>query len=212
MERTSLAAQAKQCFSLVCELPKVEAKWLQCLALSQHPMPLMDCENKQHRERLIAEDRRRLKVAAHIRDSLRGDIRTLARDFTNCSIPCAALLDLTERWSPLAISPPQSIDDAKIFLMDLGARLAATTYAPETKKTKGKNIDIRIRELIQRNPDAKDWTAERIARELNCSKGTVGASPAWNTIMKARIMAAAERIDDDKPRDRRKTGERRKRR
>lgn len=71
----------------------------------------------------------------------------------------------------------------------------ADTPPPKTQKAgrpRG-TVDSRMRETLQARPEAVSWSAEQWATHLKCSKGTIGATEAWETIMKAREMAKLDR-------------------
>ena len=60
------------------------------------------------------------------------------------------------------------------------------------KKSKA-TVNARVIDLLQRNPEARDWSARKIAESLECGESSVAECEAYKTLDTAREMARLNR-------------------
>jgi hypothetical protein len=65
-----------------------------------------------------------------------------------------------------------------------------------TSGAKRKNINARMLETIQMNPDAMGWSSEKWRVHLKCAKSSVVATPTWKDLLIRRDRERAERSRD----------------
>ncbi len=59
--------------------------------------------------------------------------------------------------------------------------------------------NARMIDTLSKTPESKEWSAQQFADHLGLSKGTVGGTPAWKSLMAARAGEKADRIARGKP-------------
>lgn len=74
------------------------------------------------------------------------------------------------------------------------SRAAGTTDETRSASPKGKKprVNARLIDLLSRQPEAKGWTAERIAVAIHCSASAVVGTNAWKSMRLDREKGAAE--------------------
>lgn len=77
---------------------------------------------------------------------------------------------------------------------------AAKTDENSNVKTKGKNINSKMAEILINDKDADCiwWSVEAWSKKLNCSVSTIHGTRTWKRIMKTRAVVASEK-ENDKP-------------
>lgn len=81
------------------------------------------------------------------------------------------------------------------------AAAAADSPAPPRNIARGGrgNANQRMLELLHNEPKSVDWTQRQWADRLGCGPSTIATTPAWQTIMKARALSAADRAERSDP-------------
>jgi hypothetical protein len=62
------------------------------------------------------------------------------------------------------------------------------------KKTKGKQVNERMKELLLKDGSRLEWSVEQWAGKLKCSKSTVAGTETWQKILNARALREADRL------------------
>jgi hypothetical protein len=68
--------------------------------------------------------------------------------------------------------------------------------AERSKPGPGKNVNARMLDKLQRDPEAEGWTAKQWATCLVCSESTVKETLTWRMLCDRRATAKAERAMD----------------
>jgi hypothetical protein len=72
----------------------------------------------------------------------------------------------------------------------------------ESQESPPRHIGAQILEKLQDDPLSVDWSAQKWADHLRCSKSTIVESPSWTTIMRARALhRAGNKHRSDRPTD-----------
>jgi len=90
---------------------------------------------------------------------------------------------LTDCW----IDPAKTADAVARVLAEFCYRMSpapSDTATPKVVRKKG--IDARMVAKLYQSPEARDWSCQRWADYLGCSKSTVGKSKTWEEIMAYR--------------------------
>jgi hypothetical protein len=84
--------------------------------------------------------------------------------------------------------------------------LVAAPPSVPAQARKGKRIDERMKEMLEKDATRLGWSAEQWAKALHCSKSTVADTPTWELILNTRAMREAEKLrrKDHEPADRRR--------
>ena len=70
----------------------------------------------------------------------------------------------------------------------------AVQSAPSSGKTKGKNINARMLDLLSKDKNCYWWSARQFADHLDCTSPTVIDTKAWEQILAFRAISQAERV------------------
>jgi hypothetical protein len=120
-------------------------------------------------------------LVTELLDAARPGCPTVLGDLLNWMRRCEGAI-LTHWWPVVAESEPAA-EPAPPVAMAGGA-----------KKAKGKDVNGRLTKLCTTHPQCIDWSAEKLAGELTCSKSCVIAAKYWQTILVTRAQRKAETL------------------
>jgi hypothetical protein len=110
-----------------------------------------------------------------------------------------------EATSPVSDPAPTPPSSAQIPLVTQ----PQTDKTGLAENTKGKNINGRMLETLQKDASCVDWSARKWADHLGCSVSTVQGTTAWKNILTTRLLQKTDAINrrgDGRRIDRRRFG------
>lgn len=74
-------------------------------------------------------------------------------------------------------------------------------------KVKGKHINAKLLELMQKNPDSINWSSADLAAHFDCAESTVRGSETWKETLKVHRTAKALETNDKRKHPKRRKNE-----